>query len=263
MTDETQPSSYPRDLVGYGRNVPHAQWPGGAKIALQFVLNYEEGGENNVLHGDPTSETFLSELVTAQAYENRHMTMESMYEYGSRAGAWRILREIESRGLPMTIFAVGMALQRYPELLKRLVVEITEQEDLDRACLERKRNVPGFSGSFALDDYGSGYSNELNLLELSPRYIKIDISIVRGIDTDRDKQQIVSNIVAYAHARSMQLIAEGIETEAQLRTVIGLGVDLLQGYYLSRPAAVPAPIAPAAQAVIDQLEHQRFNPLGL
>ena len=153
--------------------------------------------------------------------------------------------------------------RRYPDLLKQLVVEITEQEDLDRACLERKRNIPGFSGSFALDDYGSGYSNELNLLELSPRYIKIDISIVRGIDTDRDKQQIVSNIVAYAHARSMQLIAEGIETEAQLRTVIGLGVDLLQGYYLSRPAAVPAPIAPAAQAVIDQLEHQRFDPLGL
>ena len=163
----------------------------------------------------------------------------------------------------LTVEDVEEYAQRYPELLKRLVVEITEQEDLDRACLERKRNVPGFSGSFALDDYGSGYSNKLNLLELSPRYIKIDISIVRGIDTDRDKQQIVSNIVAYAHARSMQLIAEGIETEAQLRTVIGLGVDLLQGYYLSRPAAVPAPIAPAAQAVIDQLEHQRFNALGL
>ena len=163
----------------------------------------------------------------------------------------------------LTVEDVEEYAQRYPELLKRLVVEITEQEDLDRACLERKRNIPGFSGSFALDDYGSGYSNELNLLELSPRYIKIDISIVRGIDTDRDKQQIVSNIVAYAHARSMQLIAEGIETEAQLRTVIGLGVDLLQGYYLSRPAAVPAPVAPAAQAVIDQLEHQRFNPLGL
>ena len=163
----------------------------------------------------------------------------------------------------LTVEDVEECAQRYPELLKRLVVEITEQEDLDRACLERKRNIPGFSGSFALDDYGSGYSNELNLLELSPRYIKIDISIVRGIDTDRDKQQIVSNIVAYAHARSMQLIAEGIETEAQLRTVIGLGVDLLQGYYLSRPAAVPAPIAPAAQAVIDQLEHQRFNPHGL
>ena len=163
----------------------------------------------------------------------------------------------------LTVEDVEEYAQRYPELLKRLVVEITEQEDLDRACLERKRNVPGFSGSFALDDYGSGYSNELNLLELSPRYIKIDISIVRGIDTDRDKQQIVSNIVAYAHARSMQLIAEGIETEAQLRTVIGLGVDLLQGYYLSRPAAVPAPIAPAAQTVIDQLEHQRFDSIGL
>ncbi|MEJ8859072.1 allantoinase PuuE [Variovorax robiniae] len=116
MSDSPK-TPYPRDMVGYGRNVPHAQWPNGAKIAVQFVLNYEEGGENNVLHGDPTSETFLSELVTAQAYENRHMTMESMYEYGSRAGVWRILREFESRGLPMTIFGVGMALQRYPELL--------------------------------------------------------------------------------------------------------------------------------------------------
>ena len=146
---------------------------------------------------------------------------------------------------------------------RKLVVEITEEEEMNERELERKRDFLGSPGAFALDDYGSGYSNELNLLELSPRYIKIDISIVRGIDTDRDKQQIVSNIVAYAHARSMQLIAEGIETEAQLRTVIGLGVDLLQGYYLSRPAAVPAPIAPAAQAVIDQLEHQRFDPLGL
>ena len=142
---------------------------------------------------------------------------------------------------------------RFPELLKHLVVEITEQEDLDRECLERKRNVPGFSGSFALDDYGSGYSNELNLLELSPRYIKIDISIIRGIETDRDKQQIVSNIVAYAHARSMQLIAEGIENEAQLCKVIDLGVDLLQGFYLGRPAAVPAPIAPQALATIRAL----------
>ena len=85
---------------------------------MQFVLNYEEGGENNVLHGDPTSETFLSELVTAQAYENRHMTMESMYEYGSRVGVWRILREFEQRGLPLTVFGVVMALERYPELLK-------------------------------------------------------------------------------------------------------------------------------------------------
>jgi len=116
MTDTARPP-YPRDLVGYGPRPPHAQWPQQARIALQFVLNYEEGGENNVLHGDPTSETFLSELVTAQAYENRHMTMESMYEYGSRVGVWRILREFERRGLPLTVFGVGMALQRYPELV--------------------------------------------------------------------------------------------------------------------------------------------------
>jgi allantoinase len=113
----TNTTGYPRDLRGYGRDVPHARWPDGARIAVQFVLNYEEGGENNPLHGDPTSETFLSELVTAQAYENRHMTMESMYEYGSRVGVWRILREFEQRGWPLTVFGVGMALQRYPELL--------------------------------------------------------------------------------------------------------------------------------------------------
>lgn len=113
----TETTGYPRDMRGYGRDVPHARWPDGARIAVQFVLNYEEGGENNPLHGDPTSETFLSELVTAQAYENRHMTMESMYEYGSRAGVWRILREFEQRGWPLTVFGVGMALQRYPELL--------------------------------------------------------------------------------------------------------------------------------------------------
>ncbi len=115
MTD-SQLKHYPRDMVGYGRHVPHAQWPNGAKVAVQFVLNYEEGGENNVLHGDPASETFLSEMVTAQAYENRHMTMESMYEYGSRAGVWRILREFEKRNLPLTVFGVSMALERYPEL---------------------------------------------------------------------------------------------------------------------------------------------------
>lgn len=206
---------------------------------------------------------------TGRLYEIERITVFHSSEIFQRMQAQGLLQSdallfINSiANVSLTVEDVEEYAQRYPELLKRLVVEITEQEDLDRACLERKRNVPGFSGSFALDDYGSGYSNELNLLELSPRYIKIDISIVRGIDTDRDKQQIVSNIVAYAHARSMQLIAEVIDTEAQLRTVIGLGVDLLQGYYLSCPAAVPALIAPAAQAVIDQLEHQRFNPLGL
>ncbi|EID81954.1 MULTISPECIES: allantoinase PuuE [Rhodococcus] len=108
-------SSYPRDLVGYGQHPPDPQWPGGAKIAVQFVLNYEEGAENNVLHGDEASETFLSEMVGAQPFPNRHMSMESIYEYGSRAGLWRVLRAFERRGLPLTIFAVAKAMQRNPE----------------------------------------------------------------------------------------------------------------------------------------------------
>ena len=106
---------YPRDLVGYGRNPPQAQWPGKARIALQFVLNYEEGGENSVLHGDAGSEQFLSEIFGATAYPARHLTMESIYEYGSRAGVWRILREFEARKLPLTVFGVAMALERNPE----------------------------------------------------------------------------------------------------------------------------------------------------
>jgi allantoinase len=112
----TPSSSYPRDLRGYGRTPPHARWPGAARIALQFVLNYEEGAENCVLHGDPASETFLSEIVGAQAFPMRHMSMESLYEYGSRAGVWRVLRLFETRGLPLTVFGVAMALQRHPEV---------------------------------------------------------------------------------------------------------------------------------------------------
>lgn len=107
---------YPRDLIGYGRNVPQAGWPGDARVAVQFVLNYEEGGEQCVLHGDKTSEQFLSEIVGAQAFEARHLSMESIYEYGSRVGVWRILREFECRRLPLTVFGVSMALQRHPEL---------------------------------------------------------------------------------------------------------------------------------------------------
>ncbi len=114
-------SDYPRDLVGYGPNPPHADWPGGARLALQFVLNYEEGGEASVLHGDTGSERFLSEIVGAESYPSRHMSMESIYEYGSRAGVWRLLREFEARGLPLTIFAVAMALERNPALAAELV----------------------------------------------------------------------------------------------------------------------------------------------
>ena len=107
---------YPRDLVGYGRQPPHPRWPGKARIAVQFVLNYEEGGENSVLHGDRGSEQFLSEIIGAAAYPARHLSMESIYEYGSRAGVWRILREFERRKLPLTVFGVSMALERHPEL---------------------------------------------------------------------------------------------------------------------------------------------------
>ncbi|NVD99173.1 allantoinase PuuE [Massilia sp. BJB1822] len=107
--------NYPRDLIGYGRTPPHPQWPGQARVALQFVLNYEEGGENNVLHGDAASETFLSEIIGAAAFPSRHMSMESIYEYGSRAGLWRLLRIFEERKLPLTVFGVAMALKRHPE----------------------------------------------------------------------------------------------------------------------------------------------------
>jgi len=109
-------SAYPRDLIGYGPKPPHAHWPNQARIAVQFVLNYEEGGENSVLHGDAGSEQFLSEMFNPASFAARHLSMESIYEYGSRAGVWRLLREFEKRGLPLTVFGVGMALQRHPDL---------------------------------------------------------------------------------------------------------------------------------------------------
>ena len=112
---------YPRDLAGYGPNPPDARWPGGARLALQVVLNYEEGGENCVLHGDPSSEAFLSELVGADAREGvRHMSMESIYEYGSRVGVWRLKRLFDQYHVPVTVFAVGMAVERYPEPVQAL-----------------------------------------------------------------------------------------------------------------------------------------------
>jgi putative urate catabolism protein len=115
-------TEYPRDMVGYGANPPNPRWPGDARVALQIVVNYEEGGENNVLHGDPASETFLSEIIGAAAFEGRrHMSMESIYEYGSRAGFWRLMRLFQDRGLPVTMFAVGMALERNPDAAKAMV----------------------------------------------------------------------------------------------------------------------------------------------
>ncbi len=114
-------ASYPRDLKGYGANPPDANWPGGAQIAVQFVLNYEEGGENCVLHGDSHSEIFLSEIIGAQAYPDRHLSMESIYEYGSRAGFWRLHRLFLEHQIPITVFGVTMAMQRNPEAVQTML----------------------------------------------------------------------------------------------------------------------------------------------
>ena len=140
--------------------------------------------------------------------------------------------------------------RRYVELQPRIVVELTESEDMDPAATAAKRKTSGFSGMFALDDYGSGYNSEKNLLELAPKFIKVDISIIRGLDTDPDKQRIVANIVGYAHERDMLIVAEGLETVQETAKALELGVDLLQGYFLARPGAYPPPVSQAALRTI-------------
>lgn len=145
--------TYPRDLRGYGDTAPDPKWPGGARLALQFVLNYEEGGENCILHGDQASEAFLSEIVNAQPLEGvRHMSMESIYEYGSRVGVWRLKKLFDHYKVPLTVFAVGMAVERYPEPVQALhaagheicshgyrwidyqyIDEVTEREHIQKA----------------------------------------------------------------------------------------------------------------------------------
>jgi putative urate catabolism protein len=113
---------YPRDLVGYGRIQPHPQWPDRARIAVQFVINYEEGGENCILHGDPASEAFLSEIVGAVPFVGqRHMNMESCYEYGSRAGFWRLYRLFTDRQIPVTVYGIAMALARNPDAVAAML----------------------------------------------------------------------------------------------------------------------------------------------
>jgi putative urate catabolism protein len=111
-------SNYPRDLAGYGRNAPDPRWPNGARIALQFVVNFEEGGENSILHGDASSEAFLSDVLGAQPWHGqRHMNVESMFEYGSRAGFWRLWRLLTGRNIPVTVFGIATALARNPQIV--------------------------------------------------------------------------------------------------------------------------------------------------
>ena len=200
---------------------------------------------------------------TGRLYEIERITVFHSSEIFQRLQAQGLLQSdallfINSiANVSLTVEDVEEYAQRYPELLKRLVVEITEQEDLDRACLERKRNIPGFSGSFALDDYGSGYSNGNSLLTIAPKYVKVDIAIIRGIDTDADKQQFLMTLIDYAHPRGVQVLAEGVETLSELRKVLEMGVDLLQGYCLAPPAAEPGAIDEKAAEVIAEVERQK------
>ena len=116
----TKNKKYPRDMVGYGAKKLKVKWPNNARIALQIVLNYEEGAENCVLHGDKHSEVFLSEIIGAQPVKGRHINMESLYEYGSRSGFWRLHKLFQEKKIPITIFGVGMALEKNPEICKAI-----------------------------------------------------------------------------------------------------------------------------------------------
>jgi len=118
----TETNDYPRDLIGYADQPPHANWPNKARVAVQFVINYEEGGENCILHGDVASEAFLSEIIGAPAFQGqRHVNMESIYEYGARAGFWRLHRMFTERQIPTTVFGVAMALERNPQIVEAML----------------------------------------------------------------------------------------------------------------------------------------------
>lgn len=140
--------------------------------------------------------------------------------------------------------------ERFAGIQDRVIVEITETEHLDIELVRKKGRTEGFMGIFALDDYGSGYNSELNLLSLNPHYVKVDVTIVRDIDADENKQHIVRNIVEYGHARDMQIIAEGIETGAELQKLLELNVDFLQGFFLARPGAVPPALSEDARLLL-------------
>ncbi|MEG1773243.1 MAG: EAL domain-containing protein, partial [Oscillospiraceae bacterium] len=146
---------------------------------------------------------------------------------------------------------------RFGEFLSRIVLEFTEEERADEAMLLQKRHqMEKWHAALALDDYGSGYNSGKMLLSLSPKFIKVDLSIIRGIDQNSDKQKLVQNIVSYAHERDMLVVAEGIETVPEAETVIRTGADFLQGYFLARPASKPPTISEAALSLIDRLSRE-------
>ena len=200
--------------------------------------------EENCLH-EVERITFFCASSAYQALENAGKVVPS---------ALLFLNSIASQYLTPDELSEYSA--RYASILPRIVIEITEEECLDPKALRIKQTIRGSSGAFALDDYGSGYSNERSLLELSPNYIKIDLSIIRSIDTDANKRQIVSNTVSYAHQRGMKVVAEGLETADEVRTVLSLGVDLLQGFFLAMPQVEPGGASEESLAVIAEMHSQ-------
>lgn len=149
--------------------------------------------------------------------------------------------------------------EAHSAILPKLVVEITEEEEMNERELERKRDFLGSPGAFALDDYGSGYSNGNSLLTVAPKYVKVDIAIIRGIDTDADKQQFLKTLIDYARPRGIYVLAEGVETLSELRKVLEMGVDLLQGYCLACPATEPVAIDEKAVQVIREAAQKRIE----
>lgn len=202
------------------------------------------------------------DMVIRIARETERMQdIETMTIFGASASYKRLLAQKEvaqNAYVFINSFAnVSMTLENdrkyhemYQDLQNRVVVEITEAENLDMELVRQKRNVEGFSGLLALDDYGSGYNTEINLLELEPNFVKVDITIIRNIHEDVNKQQLVTNIVEYAHKRDMKVIAEGLEYPEEVEKCLDLGVDLLQGYYLAKPGAIPPAISEESYALI-------------
>jgi len=256
---------YPRDLVGYGRKLPHPRWPDGARVALQFVLNHEEGAENSVLHGDAASEKFLSEIIGAQAFRARHMSMESMYEYGSRAGLWRVLRAFESRRLPLTIFAVAIALQRHPEALaayKELGHEIASHglrwisyQDIDEATerahvAEATRILNELCGQAPLGWYtGRDSPNTRRLVTEQGGYVydsdsyADDLPYWTPVEIDRDgvKETVPRLVVPYTlDSNDMRFVAmQGFNSGTQFFDYLKDAFDVL--YREGDPAGLDAP----------------------